>query len=176
MGRNKALLELEGEPLIARGLRTLREVCAEVAIAGGVPELRDYGRLVVDDRVGCGPLSGIVAALEQSAFAWNLFMPVDVPFVPAEVWLALLERAEAGGAMCVMARSDGQVQPLVAAYRRDALATLSTELGAGRWKVTTAIAAAGDVACIDFAREDWFRNVNTPEEFAGLEVETVREF
>ena len=165
MGRDKALLELDEEPLIARGLRGLSEVCAEVAIAGGVPELSRYGRLVVEDRVGCGPLSGIVAALEQSAHEWNLFVPVDVTFVPAAVWLALLARAEGGDAVCVMARSGGQVQPLVAAYRRSVAGVLREELEAGRWKVTAAIAIAGPVAYVDFEREDWFWNLNTPAEF-----------
>ncbi len=167
MGRNKALLELDGEPLVARALRTLSGVCAEVAIAGGVPELARFGRLIVDDRPGCGPLSGIVVALEASAFAWNLVLAVDVPFVPATAWLALLERAAAVDCVCVMARAGGQVQPLCAAYHRGALPVLRQELDAGRWKVTAAIASAGMVAYVDFAEVASFRNLNTPEEYAA---------
>ncbi len=93
MGRDKALLELEGETLVARGLRTLGEVCAEVAIAGGAEELRRFGRVIPDGLPGCGPLGGIVAALEQTLFEWNLFLAVDVPFVPRAVWARLIEAA-----------------------------------------------------------------------------------
>ncbi len=169
MGRDKALLLLDGMTLVERALLSLRAVCAQVAIAGGDARLAPFGRVLPDDRPGCGPLGGIVSALEQSAFAWNLFVPVDVPFVPAEVWRALLARAEQGDAICVMARGQ-HVQPLCAAYAKAAAPVLRQELEAGRWKVTAAIGAAGPVAYIDFVEESWFLNVNTPEEFAALEA------
>jgi molybdopterin-guanine dinucleotide biosynthesis protein A len=47
------------------------------------------------------------------------------------------------------------------------LPVLRHELEAGRLKVKTAIKAAGVVRSLHFEREDWFRNLNTPEEFAA---------
>ena len=162
--RNKALLELGGRTLVETGLEKLNAVCAEVAIAGGTDELCRYGRLVEDSRAECGPLGGIVAALEQSQFEWNLFLPVDVPFVPVDVLTSLL-LAAAGDAIGVMAEAEGQVQPLIAVYSRRALPVLRQQLAAGRWKVTQAVAAAGSVLPLHFERPDWFRNLNTPREF-----------
>ena len=170
MGRDKALLEMDGETLVARAVRSLGEVCAEVGIAGGGAELARFGRVVPDVKVGCGPLGGIVGALEVTRFEWNLFLAVDVPFVPVEVWLGLLARAEENDAVGVMARVEGRVQPLCAAYARRAAGQLRRELEAGRWKVTTAVAAAGTVEFVDFAEGEWFRNVNTPEEFAAVSL------
>ena len=167
MGRDKARLVLDGLTLVERALRSLHTVCTQVAIAGGDERLAHFGRVVPDEHPGCGPLGGIVAALEQSACEWNLFVPVDVPYAPEQVWRALLSRAAEGGAVCVMARG-AYVQPLCAAYAKTAAPTLRRELQAGRWKVTAAIAAAGPVAYVDFAEENWFRNVNTPQEFASL--------
>ena len=167
MGRDKAELEVGGVTLVARGLASLKTVCAEVAIAGGDERLARFGRVVRDETPDCGPLGGIVAALEQSAWEWNLFLAVDVPFVPEAVWRGLLLRAAEGGAICVMARGK-YVQPLIAAYAKSAVGVLRKELEAGRWKMTAAIAAAGGVAYVDFADESWFSNVNTPEEFAAL--------
>ena len=167
MGRNKALLMLNGELLIVRALTALAEVCAETAIAGGAPELAAYGRLIPDHTPGCGPLGGLVAALEQTAYDWNLFVPVDVPFVPAAVWQVLLARADQSPhAVCIMARAAGQVQPLCAAYARRAAPGLRRHLDAGLWKVTAAIASVGPVLYCDFEDEAWFRNLNTPEDFA----------
>ena len=174
MGQNKALLELAGRPLIVRALAALSEVCADVAIAGGAPELAAFGRLVADETPGCGPLGGLVAALEQTAYEWNLFVPVDVPFVPVYVWRSLLDCAAANPqAACVMSRAPGgeedrgntQVQPLCAVYARWSAPVLRQHLLAGRWKVTAAIAAAGPVVYCDFEDAAWFRNLNTPDDF-----------
>jgi molybdopterin-guanine dinucleotide biosynthesis protein A len=169
MGQDKALLTLGGEPLVKRGVRKLSKVCAEVAIAGGTQSLMQFGRIIRDESVGCGPLGGIVAGLEQSSFEWNLFVAVDAPFVPVSVLKALLVIPAGSPIVCVMARAQGVMQPLCAVYSRKALAVLRQELVAGRWKVTRAIEAAGLVKVIDFDDASWFANLNTPEEFAEAE-------
>ena len=171
MRRDKALLRLGGRTLAEIGLEKLGQVCADVAIAGGGEELRRFGRLIADQRAERGPLAGIVAALEQSEGDWNVFLPVDVPFVPRSV-LDTLILAAADHEIGVMAEVDGQVQPLIAVYARRALPVLQQELAAGRWKVTKAMEAAGEVGRVQFDRPEWFRNVNTPEEFfeAGGEL------
>ena len=166
MGQNKALLLLNGEPLVQRGLRTLREVCADVAIAGATQDLSDFGSVIADTSAGCGPLGGIVSAMEQSTSEWNLFLAVDMPFVPVMALNRLLEVAGGFPYICVMARVAGQSQPLCAVYSRVALPTLRAQLGTGRYKVTEAVAAAGICKSVDFEEESWFSNLNTPEEFA----------
>ena len=171
MGQEKALLELDGETLLERGLRLLGEVCAEVAIAGGSPVLARFGRLVSDEAAGQGPLSGIFAALEDTAFEWNLFCPVDVPFVPRTVWQRLLEGAPRDGADAILARACGQVQPLCGLYCKHVGAGLRAQLEGGQRKVTAAIEAVGPVVWVDFDRpgeDQWFRNVNTPEDYQRM--------
>ncbi len=165
MGRDKALLTLGGEPLVKIGLEKLRVVCDEVAIAGGAEDLGKFGRVISDKRAGCGPLGGIVAALEQSSREWNLFLPVDAPFVPIACLKSLL-LAAGFPSVCAMARVDGRAQPLCAVYSRSALGVLERELNEGRWKVADAIEAAGQVKLVDFEDGGWFANLNTPEEFA----------
>ena len=165
IGRDKALLVLAGETLVERGLRQLAEVCETVAIAGGAGELRQFGRLIEDRTPGCGPLGGIVAALEDTETEWNVFVPVDVPFLPAAAWRALLEAAEGSRAAAVLARNGGEVQPLCGVYHSRGLGSLRESLAAGRWKVTAAVEEAGGAEYVDFEDAGWFRNVNTVEEF-----------
>jgi molybdopterin-guanine dinucleotide biosynthesis protein A len=165
MGTNKALLMLDGETLVERALSKLRRVCSEVAIAGGVAELARFGRVLPDAVRERGPLSGIMAALEQTACDWNVILAVDVPFLPVEALHRLLaERDEES--ICVMAETEGLKHPLCAVYHRQALAALQAEFARGNGRVTTAIAAAGQVKYVRFAEVAWFRNLNTPEEFA----------
>jgi len=165
MGRDKALLELGGETLVARALRTMGEVCDEVAIAGGAQELRRFGRVIPDRVADSGPLAGIVAALDWTSTEWNVFLAVDVPFVPREAWVRLIAAAVSSEAICTMARVAGEPQPLCAVYRRSAAERLCHELETGRLKVLHAVQAAGAVEYVDFVNISWFRNFNTPMEF-----------
>jgi molybdopterin-guanine dinucleotide biosynthesis protein A len=165
MGRDKALLKLDGETLAARAVRKLRLVFAEVAIAGGAEELRPLARVVVDEHPGCGPLGGIVAALEQSPYEWNLFLAVDMPFVPEYVLRELVGAARDGAAI-VLAEAEGRLQPLCGLYSRAALPGLKADLLAGRLKVKDAALGTGACRVVGFEELDWFRNLNTPEEFA----------
>jgi len=169
MGRDKALLTLGGEPLVQRAVGKLSEVCAEVAIAGGTEELMRFDRVIPDRFPGYGPLGGIVSALEQSPAEWNLFLSVDAPFVPVSCLKTLLLMAAGFSGVAVIARADDRMQPLCAVYSRKALTILEQELAAGRWKVLSAIEAAGDVKVMDFEDARWFANLNTPEEFAEAE-------
>ena len=166
MGRDKARLEYEGEALVARAVRKLGEVCADVAIAGGVG-LEEFGRVVPDEVRGCGPLGGIVAALEQSEWEWNLFLPVDVPLVPVVALRELMGLADAG-CVAVLTETEGRVNPLCGVYSRRALPVLREELAGGRLKVRVAVEKAGVVRYWKAPVEGWFRNCNTPEEFAGM--------
>ena len=164
MGTDKAMLKLDGETLVGRAIRKLRHVCAEVAIAGGSPALERFGRVIPDLTPGQGPLGGIVTALEQSSYEWNLFLGVDMPFVPDEALRALV--AAAGGReMILLAQANGYVQPLCGMYSRRALPALRRELEAGRLKLKDAAAATGSCVYLQMGIETWFRNLNTPDNF-----------
>lgn len=179
MGQEKALLALNGETLLARGLRQLGEVCAEVAIAGGTPDLCRFGQVIPDEEQGQGPLSGILAALASSRFAWNLFCPVDVPFVPRSAWerlIAIAASKENGTVDAVLARVCGQVQPLCGLYHCRLQNALRRQFDQGQRKVTRAAEDAGKVAWVSFDEPTealGFRNLNTPEDYAQLAHPTL---
>jgi molybdopterin-guanine dinucleotide biosynthesis protein A len=170
MGCDKSLLIMDGETLAARSIRKLREVCSEVAIAGGRPELTEFARIIPDSDPGCGPLGGIVSALEQSRCEHNLFLAVDMPFVPVDVLRELI--ANAGPGSIVLAEAEGKLQPLCGVYSRSALLILRAELEAGHYKVKDAVAATRAVETVRFDNLRWFQNLNTPDDFneaQGLE-------
>jgi len=112
MGQDKALLELAGKPLVLRAVEKLRLVCCEVSILGNREELEAYAPLVRDLHEGCGPLGGIEAALAHSTKAWNLFMAVDMPFLPVgflDVWVRSV--MESDRARVALFTVDGRPQP-----------------------------------------------------------------
>jgi len=136
MGRDKALLELAGKPLVLRAVEKLRQVCAEVFILGKREELTAYAPVVPDLHEGCGPLSGIEAGLAHSANAWNLFMAVDMPFLPVfflQAWIrSVLEKERARVAMFTVGE---RPQPALCLVHRDVAPFVTGAMERGEFKL-----------------------------------------
>lgn len=119
MGRDKAALLLDGRTLLEHALATLRQVCREVVILGSPGLYEGYGAAVVEDVFpGCGPLSGIHAALSHTGTEFNLIIAVDTPFLSAEFLSFMAERAVNSGAVVCTPEIGGYRQPLCSVYSR----------------------------------------------------------
>jgi molybdopterin-guanine dinucleotide biosynthesis protein A len=158
MGRDKALLELAGKPLVLHAVVKLRRVCMEVSVLGDDPALDAYAPLVRDLHPDCGPMGGMEAALLHSRYDWNLFLPVDVPFVPTAYlshWVnhalhvrerrsTLPERFEMPGAYARvwMFTVEGVPQPALALVHREVRPFLTESLERGEYKLLPAFEKA----------------------------------
>lgn len=144
MGQDKALLELAGKPLAQRAVEKLRQVCAEVSIVGNRAELEVYAPLVRDLHEGCGPLGGIEAALFQSSRSWNLFMAVDMPFLPAgllDAWIKKVMGLEC--ARVALFTVDGRPQPALCLLHKDVAPFVSEAVTRGEFKLFPVLVEAG---------------------------------
>lgn len=193
MGQDKTLLQVAGRSLLELALDKLRALGlgapATPRIAGTRPDLSSYAPVVPDLHPGCGPLSGIEAALAATTRPLNLFLPVDLPLLPARFLSWMLRRAEITGALVTVPRANGRPQPLCAVYHRDLLAGLTALLAAGNYKVMPVITAAAqsraqaiDVFDVELLASTypemnrfsplplyrWFHNCNTPEDITDL--------
>jgi molybdenum cofactor guanylyltransferase len=95
LGRDKALLTLDGETLLTRALQVLGQVTGELLVIG--PSTRVVPpptRLVSDARPGCGPLGGIYSALLATAAPHVLVVACDMPFLNADLLSHLLSLRE----------------------------------------------------------------------------------
>ncbi len=117
MGRDKAWLEFEGEPLLARQLRTVRSLRpAEVFISGRAGE--DYSAfdcpVLYDLRPGFGPVGGLERALHAAASPLLLVVAVDL----ARMTAAFLEKlwARCDPLTGVVPELNGELEPLAAIY------------------------------------------------------------
>ncbi len=122
MGRDKATLEIEGEPLWSRQLRTLRELRPEMILVSArtrpawcPPEIE----AVLDEPPSRGPLSGLAAALKSIRTTHLLALAVDMPCMDAECLAGLFARVRKGRGVVVDA--GGYFEPLAAIYPQDAL-------------------------------------------------------
>ena len=145
-GRDKALVEIGGRPMIARMIELLQSVTEQVKIVAAPGKYAAFGAEIVEDRwPGEGPPGGIITALEDAAMSatwpeWNLIVSCDMPFLTQE-WLAFLgERATKSKAQVVFPRSASGPEPLCACWQTGAAAELRSGFERGVRKVTEGIA------------------------------------
>jgi molybdopterin-guanine dinucleotide biosynthesis protein A len=146
MGRDKAMLSLAGRTLLARAVATLRTVAAEVVLLGDRPDLQGADRAIPDLHPGCGPVGGMETALRDLAASptpeWACFLPVDMPFLPAGLYAALIRRWLAEGRPVAYPIVDEGPQPLITLLHRSVLPYLTAAVEIGRLKVTSVLEGA----------------------------------
>ena len=185
MGQDKRSLRVAGRSLLEIALDKLRglPLAAAPRIVGG-----DTGALA-DLHPGCGPLSGIEAALAASTQPLNVFLPVDMPLLPPDFLLWMLHRAQITGALVTIPRIGGKPQPLCAVYQKPLQAAITASLLAGNYKVLPVVCSTAlqpqdldifDIESVAAADPDllsfsflplyrWFHNCNRPEDMEGVE-------
>lgn len=146
MGEDKAGLRLGGQTLLERAIATLAAVTEQVTVAGVRGGLPKGVRGIGDGIPGCGPMGGIEASLRdcrERGGEWAVFLPVDMPLLPAGLLGALvpvwLDDAEA---RVGWAEVEGRAQPLVSAVHVEVLADFEAALGRGEFKLQPALRAA----------------------------------
>ena len=128
MGRDKALIEVDGSSMVARAVRTLAQAGLEpIRIAVASPEyIEKYGsevspeivvEWVIDARTHAGPIDAIEEALLDSGCGEILQLAaVDYPWVTEEVFLSLQEGLNDGDSL-IMPHDGEWSHPLLALIR-----------------------------------------------------------
>jgi molybdopterin-guanine dinucleotide biosynthesis protein A len=181
-GRDKALVQFGGTPLLLRIVNMAQTCCQSVSAVAGAQTYRDVDReleIIGDHWPGAGPLGGIITALEHTAAVvpegrWNLILSCDMPFLTTEWLTFLVDRALASAreVQVILPHSAHGPEPLCACYRTDAADRLKSEFDRGVRKVTEALKHVRAEVLDEF---DWkrfdsagrlFWNMNTPADFA----------
>jgi molybdenum cofactor guanylyltransferase len=117
MGRDKALIDFEGCPLLLRQLETARKAGAQEIYVSARSEA-DYRSFPVsvlaDDYPGCGPISGLIAGLRRVSSPLLLVLAVDLPFVSPDLLRRLFGLCRPGQGAVPLSR--GFYEPLAAFY------------------------------------------------------------
>ncbi len=165
MGREKAVLVVEGVTFLERIHATLCDVFAEVIVCGGSVVPTD-GVLIQDAEPGRGPLGGLLSALDTARGRPVFVAPVDVPMLTTDN-IGSLAEPEAAGSVARIACVDGRDQPLVGVYGPDVAELIRPRLRSGLRSVSGLIDGAGSVERIDMPPEDLF-NVNSSAQYDEL--------
>ena len=172
-GRDKALLEIDGQALAVRIAERMGAVVDEVTFVGSPEKYRHLGRHVIPDAVAdFGPLGGILAALEDSESEWNLLTGCDMPELTTEFLSFLVERTlGCEDDVILPCDKEGRPEPLCAMYRSTAREVVRREVEAGVHKVMSAL---DELRIMRLAPPEWaafdprgslFTNLNRPEDW-----------
>lgn len=172
MGRDKALLEVDGEPCIARVAMALAEAGREpIRIAVANPEdVESYGAVidsqldvewVLDAEPHSGPIEALVEAFEDPLVESETIQlaPVDVPWVQSDLFVSLEEALDSADAL-VMPSDGVWNHPLLALVRPDVV--LSRLISGDRRPLHLQFAEMPHSILLEDA--GILRNINHPED------------
>jgi len=130
MGRNKALLELNGRPFIQHVADTMVAVLPDVVVvADDVAPYCFLGLPVISDiHKGCGPIAGLHAALSHSESP-VFVLSCDTPFVSPDLIRYVIDFPTLVAANIVS--FDGGLQPLCGLWSRECLPAIERRIAEG---------------------------------------------
>jgi molybdopterin-guanine dinucleotide biosynthesis protein A len=172
MGRPKALLLFDGEPLIVHIVAALRQLFAEVVVVAApgqdLPSMPVT--LIRDDVPYLGPVGGIYYGLRAGGGDVSFVTACDSAFLSSRLIAHLLSQISQHDV--VVPHWQGRFQPLHAVYRSSVLPLLEQQLARGELrpvslfeKVRTRRVDEEEIRLFDPAGSSFF-NMNTPEDYA----------
>jgi FdhD protein len=176
MGRNKALLEVDGNSIISRIYRTLAGMFHEVIVVTDSP--LDYEflpcRKVPDIFSKFGSIAGLHSALTHSSTPHTFVTACDMPFIDQSIITYLCHLRQEEGYDAVIPYSKGGQEPLHAVYSSACKDIFERAIQEGERKVVDIVkkikvrdVTYDEVRSIG-GQAAAFLNVNTPEEYEGI--------
>ena len=172
-GREKALIEVAGRPLLAHLLDRLRPRFPEIVLSTNRPEPYAWTGLVcAPDRLDTrSPLAGLHGILSSIRAPRAFVIGCDMPGAS----LSLAERLAEENADAALPVSPAGDEPLHAIYATSCLPAIERAAKEGRWKMTDflaqvrAVRVPADPATWSEGSMSPFFNLNTPEDLHFFE-------
>ena len=171
MGRDKALLEVDGRPLIQRIVDRLRPHFERVVVSAD--DAAKYAFLdlevIPDQDPDQGPMMAIASTLLRSPHDLNFYVPCDLPDIPLRLMARLLRHGRTGGGadIVVPITPKGRYEPLFAVYRKTALPVIERHLAAGERKIIQVYEDCSTVT-VPLQGAAGLENVNTMADYLRL--------
>jgi molybdopterin-guanine dinucleotide biosynthesis protein A len=172
-GQDKGLIPLHGRPLIQHVLERLHPQCDAILIniARNSPSYMQFGYPLIEDSLpgGLGPLSGLLAALEQGQSDYILSVPCDTPQLPSDLVARMLESLQRNGAEACTVDDGQRLHPVILLVKRSIGGKLRAYLESGGRKVHDWFYSV-DHCTADFSEQpEAFVNINTPAQLNAHE-------
>lgn len=180
MGRDKAAIEWDGEPMLARIVQVVGQRCQPVLVVAptassayqllygtGGPE----ATWVTDEQPGAGPMGGLAAGLAAAAATGAelaFVCATDMPLVSTDLIDELLTGLSPS-ADAVIAHDAQRDHPMAGIYRTSCADRIAEVAASGERRMLAAVDALATTR-ITVSDADWLTNINAPEDLHRLRV------
>ncbi len=170
IGRDKATLVLDSEPLIRRVYDVAREAFNHIiVVSSDHTVLPGINIPIIKDVVSVqSPLAGIVSALIHTGADYVFALACDMPFLSGGAIKYMLNNI--AGEDIIIPKTEKGYEPLHAIYNRSCISYMLTLIERGRYKVRDAfpylsVKAVEESPLFFCNGVSVFTNINTKEEF-----------
>ena len=173
LGQDKRRLTIGGTTLLQRACNLLNELLLhEPSVVGdnlGEFEI-DRSKIISDAAPNCGPLGGLVAALENCSSDWSLVLAVDLPLMRIDDLSRLIDAREKQYDLLTLCKND-LPEPLAAIYHKRTLEYWRDRLQRGELGLIDGIRQLKWNAVALPLDNKSLVNLNNPDDLKNLDVE-----
>jgi len=136
MGKDKGMTLLNGKPLIAYAIETLKSVCDHIIISANSSDYKQFGYPVQADLYpDCGPIGGIFSGLKCSKTDMNLVLSCDIPLVSKDLLTYIIDHSDKDK-VCVPVHDKEYIEPLCACYPKTSIYLLEELIKQKNYKLS----------------------------------------
>ncbi|MCF8127757.1 MAG: molybdenum cofactor guanylyltransferase [Deltaproteobacteria bacterium] len=175
-GKNKALVEIDGVPLIERVMRVMEPIFSTVVLITNTPKTYSFLNVpMFEDRIkGLGPLGGILTGLKVISDNAGFFVACDMPFLNSGLIRYLTSVRH--GFDVVVPTFSGKFEALHALYTKNCLKEIEKLINDGIYQtiqlfesVHVRFVAENEIRRFDPELSS-FSNINKPEELRKMKL------
>lgn len=168
MGTDKGLLSLNGKPMIALVMDTLKPITDDIIIISNNVAYEVFGVPVYEDLIkDAGPLAGIYTGLKHSKYAKNIVVSCDVPFVSEKLLHYLINSCKDYDVTIPI--KNNRTHQVIGIYDKKCVSIFKNELYNNQLKMKVALEKINlNIVDANQFDEKEFTNINTSVELKNI--------
>lgn len=169
MGSDKGLLLLNGKPMVAYVIDTIKQITDDIIIISDQTAYKVFGVPVYEDLIKeAGPLAGIYAGLTYSKHNKNIVVSCDVPFVSEKLLQYLINCCKNYDVTIPI--KNNKTHQVIGIYDKKCITVFKKELDNNQRKMKLALEKI-NLNVVDTNQFDKkeFTNINTPAELKEIQ-------
>lgn len=167
MGQNKALMKLNGIPVLEKVISAIPAKDRQIKIITNSPDSYDFlpQQKIKDIYPNLGPISGVHAGLVDSPFNFNFFLACDLPLLSGDLIEFVLNKHSGQDIFGI--KTEKGLEPLCTVYSKNCLPVMEEQIARKRYSLHELFELASS-KFIGVENSESLFNVNTLQDWQKL--------